>query len=130
MSQAGLHYVNGPSDLVLIVRIITLEDENIGFRYDRKKCGKLKKATIPTETRFLLTAEIELKDCKGAILLGPVRIKNDLDFDHEFYSSIHAMNIFSLGQLNDRDAAYDAALHPLHQQMAEKIVDYITNGWD
>jgi hypothetical protein len=130
LSLRGFRYVNYGGDLILNMKIFELRDENIGFRYDRKKCGKLKKVIIPTETRVTMVVEVTvIETSTGKTIRGPTRIKTSLDFDHDFYSSHHGVNIFSLGQLNDIDAAHNAVMKPLHRQMAERIVDYVINSW-
>jgi hypothetical protein len=132
MSTSGaFRYVadhNG--DLVLQIKLVELRDENIGFRYDRKRSGHIKKSLIPTETRVTALAEVTVVDARsGNILRGPTRITGNADFDHSYYTSRHAENVFSIGQLNDMDAARDAVMHPLNQHLAEKIVDYVINSW-
>lgn len=127
--SGAFHYVNGCSDLVLKIKLIELRDENIGFRYDRKKRGKLRKSIIPTETRISALVEVLVVDAGGQTIRGPTRMTASADFDHTYYSSRHAVNIFSLGQLNDLDAAHDAAMRPLNRHLAERIVDYVINSW-
>ena len=116
--------------LILHVKQIDLDEDNIGFRYDRKKRGTLTKDVIPTETRITIFVEVsvtEAASCKT--ILGPVRLSASVDYDHDYYSSRDGVNIFSLGQLSDLDAAYDAVKVPLNRAIAEKIVDYITQSW-
>lgn len=128
--SGALRYVNCGGDLTLKIKLIEFRDENIGFRYDRKKSGKLKKSIIPTETRISALAEVLVIEAgTGKTIQGPINISASVDFDHSYYSSQHGINIFSLGQLSDIDAAYDAVMHPLNQCLAEKIVDYIINSW-
>lgn len=131
MSETGaLRYVSSHGELILKIKLIEFRDENIGFRYDRKKQGELKKTVIPTETRLNAVAEVIITEASsGKIIRGPTRIKTSIDFDHDFYSSYHEINVFSLGQLNDYDAAHDAVMYPLNRQLAEKIVDYVTQSW-
>lgn len=115
---------------ILKVRIIDVRDENIGFRYDRKHSGKLKKEIIPTETRLFITAEVTLVaagSCEP--LLGPALLTADVDFDHDYYTSLGEINVFSLGQLNNYDVAWDAAQKPLNRELARKIVDFISDSW-
>jgi hypothetical protein len=128
-TSGAFRYVNCQGDLILKIKFIELRDENIGFRYDRKKRGKLRHAIVPTETRLKSVVEAVLTDAAGRVVRGPTRIAASIDFDHSFYSSRHGINIFSLGQLSDIDAAHDAVMHPLNQQLADRIVDYIINSW-
>jgi DNA-binding cell septation regulator SpoVG len=100
------------------------------FRYDRKKTGELRKSIIPTETRVTVVAEVLLVEGgTGQIIRGPTRITASAEFDHTYYATRNEINIFSLGQLNDFDAARDAVMHPLNRNLAEKIVDYVINSW-
>lgn len=131
MSTSGaFQYVDREGELILKIKFIDLRDQNIGFRYDRKRKGHLKRAIIPTETRLTANAEVTLIEAgTGQIIRGPTIITASTDFDHTYYATRHEVNIFSLGQLNDIDAAEDAAMHPLNRDLADKIVDYIINSW-
>ena len=131
LSTSGLFcYTNENSDLILKVKFLELGEENIGFRYDRKKGGCLKKSIIPTESRVNALVEVILMErISERIIRGPTRISVNEDFDHTYYSTRNRVNIFSLGQLNDIDEARDAVMHPLNRHLAERIVDYVVNSW-
>lgn len=131
LSESGCYdYRNCDGRLRLCVKVVDVDDQNIGFRYDRKKRGKIRKTIIPTETRISATAEVTVYDveCDRA-LLGPVLITASIDFDHDYYDSRNAVNVFSLGQLTDYDEAYDASIKPLNDVLAKKIVDYVNGSW-
>lgn len=129
-SSGAFRYVSTGGDLTLKIKVIELSEENIGFRYDRKKSGKLKKSIIPTETRVNALAEVSLIEAgTGKIVRGPVRITANAEFDHTYYTTRDKINVFSLGQLSDIDAARDAAMTPLNRALAERIVDYVLNSW-
>lgn len=129
MMSGALRYVtHEKGDLLLNVEILEIDDENIGFRYDRKKWGELKKSIIPTEMRLKMIVEVTLIDQSSQCTLkGPTRISATIDFDHDYYNS--RCISFSLGQLNDIEAAREAAIGPLNRHLAEKIVDYVINSW-
>lgn len=131
LSTAGaFRYVSHGGDLNLKIKLIEFREENVNFRYDRKKTGELKKSIIPTETRVSAIAEVSLVEAgTGQTIRGPTRIVANVEFDHTYYATRDEVNIFSLGQLNDIDAARDAALHPLNRYLAERIVDYVINSW-
>lgn len=133
MSESGaLRYHPESADLSLLVRLVKEKDKNIGFRYDRprKKEEELLDTIVPTETRRTVWCEVEVVDnYTGMVLIGPARISASVEFDHDYYSSRNGVNIFSLGQLGDIDAAYDACLTPLYEKLAEKITDYVNNSW-
>jgi len=128
ISSSGVYSYRKEGGAVLLkIKILDLRDENIGFRYYRNKEGKLKKDIVPTETRIAVSAEVSLVDAVSCTpILGPTRITAGVDFDHDFYSSD---TTFSLGQLNDYDSAYDAVVHPLNKVLAQKIVDFVNDGW-
>jgi len=129
-TSSDIQYVNCGGDLLLQIEVIDLYDENIGFRYDRKKEGKLARSIIPTETRLNLEVELTLIDAStNRTIKGPVRLQASAEFDHDFYTTRDAVNAFSLGQLTDYDEAYDAAQLPLNQAIAKKIVDYVCQSW-
>jgi len=116
--------------LVLNVKQMELKEDDIGFRYDRKKRGALIKDMIPTETRIKILVEVSITEAvSNTIVLGPALLSASVDYDHDYYSSRGRVNIFSLGQLSDLEAAYDAVQVPLNRAIAEKIVDYISQSW-
>lgn len=127
---SGYEYRSSGGDLILQGSIIEIRDENIGFSYDLTNKGALTNSIIPTETRLSMVVEVSLIDsCSGKVILGPARLKGITDFDHDYESSRNEINIFSLGQLSDYDAAYDEAFSPLSRVLARKIVDYVNDGW-
>lgn len=129
-STGAFSYVNQGGDLTLKIKVMDLSEENIGFRYDRKKSGKLKKSIIPTETRVNALAEVSLIESgTGRTIKGPVMITANAEFDHTYYTTRDKINVFSLGQLSDIDAARDAAMIPLNRALAENIVDFVVNSW-
>ncbi len=114
------------AEFELLVKIVNVVEDEIGFRYDRKKRGQLRKEIIPTEMRATLIVEVTLCDkCKGLNLVGPVQLSCNVEFDHDYYFSRNRVNVFSLGQLTNIDAATDAMYVPLYEAMAVKIVDYL-----
>jgi hypothetical protein len=131
VAQSGtFEYRREGGALLLQVDVIDTSDENIGFRYDRNKKGKIKKRLIPDETRTSILVEVSVVEVgTGTILLGPARLSANVEFDHDYYSSRNGVNIFSLGQLTDYDEAHSAARRPLNYALARKIVDYLNNNW-
>lgn len=118
-------YTPDGGELVLVVELLDGREENVGFRYDRKKDGKRKKEIVPTETRLFMRAQVSLVEAAtGHCLLGPTSIQEAVDYDH-FYYGHHEVNVFSLGQLTDREAAKEAASVPLNQRLAQQIVDWL-----
>lgn len=129
-TSGAFRYVSCGGDLILKIKLIEFGEENIDFCYDRKKRGCLKKSIIPTETRLKAIAEVQLIEGKtGKVIRGPMRVMARVEFDHTYYTIRDEMNIFSLGQLNDIDAARDAVMCPLNRHLAERIADYIIHSW-
>lgn len=129
-TSGAFRYIAEGGDLVLKVELIEFREENLEFRYDRKKTGERKHSIIPTETRLIALAEVLLVEGEsGKVVRGPTRINASAEFDHTYYATRNEVNIFSLGQLNDFDAARDAVMRPLNRNLAEKIVDYVINSW-
>jgi len=127
-SQTGLQYEKCGGDLTLLVDLLEFEEENIGYRYDRKNDGKLTHYIIPTETRLMGAAIVSLVDnISGEKIAGPAKILASIDFDHEYEKTRNSVNVFSLGQLTDYDEAYDAASEPLYRALSQKIADFIMN---
>lgn len=131
LSQSGpLVYRNTGGALILKVRILDYHSDDIGFRYDTNRHDRLISSVIPDETRLEGEVEVsvlEAASCKP--VLGPVRLTAYTEFDHDYYSAHHAVNVFSLGQLTDIDEAYDAAEKPLNRRLAQTIVDYLNDNW-
>lgn len=116
--------------LILQIREVDCGEEHIGFRYDRRRSGKLTDDIIPTETRITEMVEISvIESASGCMILGPVRLSAYIDYDHDYYFSRNGVNVFSLGQLIDIDEAKVAARTPLNEKLAHKIVDYLTQSW-
>lgn len=129
-TQTSLLVVNSGGDLTLLVTLKQQDEENIGFRFDRNGKGRRIDYIIPSETRISLFAEVTvIEQASGCALIGPFLFEASYDFDHDYYSSQNAVNIFSMGQLTDYDEALDAALRPLYQNLADKIADYVKNAW-
>lgn len=116
--------------LLLNISLIDFNDENIGFRYDRRKSGEMRKSIIPTETRRTSVVEVSVENAaSGCVVLGPARFSASVDFDHDYEYARDEVNVFSLGQLSDIDQACDAVQTPLNKVLANKIVDYVTHSW-
>ncbi|QLH37050.1 MAG: hypothetical protein HWD61_13675 [Parachlamydiaceae bacterium] len=125
-AETGLQYEKAGGDLSLMVEILEYENENIGFRYDRKNDGQLRHSIIPTETRLFVVALVSLiETASGKSLAGPAKITAYVDFDHDYERTRNGVNVFSLGQLTDYDEAYDAALQPLYRVLSYKIADFV-----
>lgn len=127
---SGMKYQAYGGDLLLLVQLVDFEEVHIGFRYDRNKENKRKNEIIPTETRLFAYANVTVVEAASkTVLMGPLQLSSSVDIDHDYYSVINGVNVFSLGQLTDIDEAFDAAYTPLNKALSNKIVDLISQGW-
>lgn len=118
------------AELVFKISLIELSDEDVGYRYDINKRGKKTHSLIPSETRLTAYAEIVVMETSSnRVVLGPVRLKASIDFDHEYYFIRKGVNVSSLGQVTDFDQAYEAALPVLSAKLAKKISDYVLHSF-
>jgi len=126
-TRGSLVNQNHSSPLTLSVELLEIRDENVGFRYDRKKGGKLTHSIIPVETRVYAKAKVSVTDT--CTELGPVIIEAWYDYDNDYYYSQNGVNVFSLGELSDYETAREAAKKPLYKVLAKKITDYVLVSW-
>lgn len=125
-----LKYQHTGGNLVLNVNKVELDEDNIGFRYDRRKRGNLTKDVIPTEARITIYVEVSvIETLSCSTVLGPVLLSASVDYDHDYYFSRDGVNMFSLGQLTDLETAYEAVKVPLNKAIAVKIAEYISQSW-
>lgn len=126
-ASLGLDHRTTDGELLLVVTLLDLDDTNIGFRYEHLHGKSYKRSIIPVETRLTAIAEVSLIDANtGCSVLPTIKISASIDFDHEYNATRNDSNVFSLGQLSDADAAFDAARFPLNKRLARKIVEYIS----
>lgn len=127
--SSPIPYSQFSGDLILRARLLDIDEDNVGFRYDRKKKGTLRKRLIPCETRLTVQIEVSVENRCGQVVLPKVIITANQDFDHDYYSSRNEINIFSLGQLSEVDAARDTVISPINALISKKIVDYLSDSW-
>lgn len=127
VAQSGaFEYSPNNGQLILKIKLEEFEEENIDYCYDRKRSGKLKKSTIPIQTRVNAAAEVSVVvAATGKPILGPTIVRASTEFDHTYYATYNDINVFSLGQLNDIDTAREAAMEPLNRHLAKAIVDWL-----
>lgn len=127
--------------LLLKVTIVSLGSDNIGYRYDRKESsGRLQHNLVPTENRRNVSASLTLFDgASEKILLGPLTVKADADYDYVGTHSVRGLTFlneqgkrettltFSLGQLDSVEGAEDDVLVLLYRHLAKKIVAGLMN---
>lgn len=128
--SGGFSYRRDGGELVLEVELLDTDEENIGFAYDCDKKGERERSTIPTETRIMAIAMVQLvESCSGKVVYGPVKMEAAVEFDHKYYFGKEDINQISLGQLTDIDTARDAVRGPLFETLARKIARAIIHYW-
>ena len=126
-TSGAYHYQDEGAEWILKARILDNTYENIGFRYDRSRKGRLKHWLIPVERRKGVLIEVELLSaCALQVVQGPCQLYASIEYDHDYYTIRDGVNVFSLCQLTDIDSAEDAAKIPLYQKLAEKVVSWLT----
>jgi hypothetical protein len=126
----SMPYCPRGGQLVLKVKIVDFDDENIGYRYQYKKKHKRTNALEPVESRMSLVAEVSLIDATtDCECVKPVRLVAMVDVDHDYNYCVWRRDVtqFSLGQLTDADAAFAASRAALNQELARKIGVYLNS---
>ncbi len=129
--RGALRYTNTGSELLLKVSLFASEEATIGFAYaPKKRREKFTHVITSNEARLTLGAHVTVIDRKrGESILGPLDLIKSLDYDYESDLTKSSSNTFSLGQLDMQNAAQEAACSALYILLAEKIADYVHNGW-
>jgi hypothetical protein len=123
---------------------VAAEGQTIGYRRDRQQIsGESQKNLVASERRKTMAVQVALYESEsGKVVSGPFRIEGYADFDYVDGDSIQDLVFiapngvrqvvlpFSLGQLESSEAAEEAAMRPLHVQIAKKIIDSIYSGLD
>lgn len=137
-ASRAFSYTNQKGDMQLTVKILDITDSQIGYMHDRKDDGKVKKNILPNEGRYKIKAEFSLTSSDGTLLAGPFIALADVDYDYIEQDSFRELSFidkngnralvspFSLGQLEDKENAKEAAKRPLYKALAKKIVDAIS----
>lgn len=127
-------------DYVLKVNITGLDHRVIGYRRDsQKNNGKIQKNLVPSEGRKIIRVDAVLYKGESSvnILSGPFSIEMDVDYDHLDGDSIQELVFidpsgvqqtvlpFSLGQLEPKESAQEAAGRLLYRRVAAKIVETV-----
>lgn len=127
----------------LEVSIVGADAETIGYRFNPQKVsGEVSTNLVATEGRRSMTIEATLYEgTSDRIAYGPYRITEKADYDFLDGDSLEDLTFqsragvlttvlpFSLGQLEPREAAVDAATRPLYARLARKIVDALSAEW-
>jgi hypothetical protein len=137
IDQSGLYdFVRQDGDLLLKITLVGDGSSPIGFRYDRKeKSGKIEHNIMATENRRTVVAQVVLtRGATEEVVLGPLNISSCTDYDYIPVDSLKELSFinpqgkrekvmtFSLGQLDSIEGAQDAAVTPIYEQLAQRIV--------
>lgn len=127
VASLGFDHSTTDGQLLLIVELVDVADENIGFRYEQLHGKKYKRSIIPVESRLIAVAEVSLVEAAtGCSVIPTVRLSASIDLDHEYNATYSDSTVISLGQLTDADSAFASARIPLNRILAQKIVEYIS----
>lgn len=119
------------SDFIIQARIKSDRVDPIGFQFD-PNC-KENKRVITNENRRTLLLEFSILSTKTKEkFLGPYFIKESIDYDfQDDYpcqdSTVNQQSYlnFSLGQLDNREAAFSASANPLFHKTANRMAETI-----
>lgn len=135
---ANFQYAKEDGDWVLKAKILKVNNDRIGYRYDRDdKSGKRRDNIIGTENRKEITVEVSVIDATtNKLIAGPQVIKADAQYDYVDPNSLQDLSFidpatgkrvtsiaFSLGQLDSVGSAGEDAIFPIYRILAQKIVD-------
>lgn len=124
-----LRYSSCGGDMILCASLIDRREEPIGYRYERNYEDQVGKRLVTSEERVTLTAEVKIIDARTQkVVVGPYCISERINYDFAPETSPQNETRPSLGQLDFRPAALNAARVPLHRSLAKKIVDFLINA--
>ncbi|MBS0621918.1 MAG: hypothetical protein JSR80_03045 [Verrucomicrobia bacterium] len=123
-------YCSEGGELLLCISFADRGRENIGYTFDTNKAGKTVNQLVPNEGRLIVTVEVTVMDvAQDCIALGPFCVKAVIDYPFDPLSTDNKLYQESLGQFTPIDEAEEVARHPLYEEIAMKIVDFLTSAW-
>lgn len=136
-----LKYTQTSPDITLKSEIIKTEFETIGYQYDvRESNEQLINRLVPIEGRWKVVVKLELIDSStNEVIEGPFEVDAFCDYDFVNFDTFRDLTFvdqsgstrsvlqFSLGQLDAREGARDAALSVVYKNLAEKITRGLEN---
>lgn len=129
-STTQLRYLSYGGNLLLKVKLLEKKADPVGFRYAINTDGSMVDTLVATEDRLSVLVEVSLVESATCCqVVGPQLFSTSVDYDFQPDSSNSDLVQFSLGQVDFRGAAKDAALRPLYDKLAKQIADYITSAW-
>ena len=142
LSTSGeFEYATSGGALLLEGVVISDSSEHIGYQYDRHPTSGVRiNRLVPNEGRREIKVRISLIDSHSQkVLYGPfdVSATSDYDFvdsdslqDTSFIGNAGARQsvlFFSLGQLDSAQGSHATSRIPIHERLAVKIVEGISN---
>lgn len=144
LQNSGLATVSASKgDYRLNVQLVKNFNQQIGYRRDKQKIkNEIQKNLVAAEQRRTANVEVTLfQGSSDKIAFGPYRFSVWADYDYVDGDSYQDLTFpgpsgapivvlpFSLGQLEEIEAAKFAATKPLYRKLAQKIVDVISAEW-
>lgn len=142
LSTSGeFSYVARDGAVILDGTIISDTSEHIGYQFDRHPVsGERIHRLVPNEGRREITVRISLIDSRTKkVLYGPFDVSAYSDYDFVDSDSLQdtsfigptgtrdSVLFFSLGQLDSAEGAKATSRYPIHDRLAVKIVEGISN---
>ena len=137
-SETPFRYVTGKGDYILCGKITHNDTSQIGYKYDRTPDGVLENRLVPDEGRRNIVVDFTLKK-NDETILGPITVSGSGNFDFVNPDTINDLSFtnasgttqsvltFSLGQLDAKEGASDAALNVAYAEIASKIARAMCN---
>lgn len=135
---ANFQYAKDDGDWILQAKITKVNNDRIGYRYDRDdESGKRRDNIVGVENRKEILVEVSVVDAAtDRLIAGPQVIKAYADYDYVDPNSLRDLSFidpatgtrvtsiaFSLGQLDSVGSAGEDAIYPVYRILAQKIVD-------
>lgn len=142
LSTSGeFQYVSRGGTVSLTGAVISDTTLHIGYQYDRHPVSGIRiNRLVPNEGRRKIKVRISIIDTRSQkVLYGPFEISAYSDYDFVDSDSLQdtsfinptgvreSVLFFSLGQLDSMEGAKAASRIPLHDRLAVKIVEGISN---
>lgn len=140
-SSSKIAYNPYDPDLILKIEIIQNKEVTVGYQYDiRQSNDELINRLIPNEGKRVISVKVQVVDAdQGSVLFGPFEMEAEGDFDFVNFDNYKDLTFvdqkgvtvpvlqFSLGQLDAKEGAKEAALNATCKKLASKIVVSMQN---
>ena len=140
-TSGEFEYASRGGTLILEGAIISDSSEHIGYQYDRHPISNARiNRLVPNEGRREIKVRISLIDSLSQkVLYGPFDVSATSDYDFVDSDSLQdtsfidnsgtrqSVLFFSLGQLDSAQGAHTTSRTPIHERLAVKIVEGISN---